>query len=193
MSQETFDELATLDALGLLSADEAACYRRLLKRAGGEDAIAESDLGRDAASLIALSIDPVAPPAEAKRKIFEAIGKSAPLDESLPAKSRTIRAGEGRWYRQQVDGLDVMPLSVDKERGIATILMRLAPGTVLPAHDHQGAEESFVVSGSCRIGSVSLREGDFHHVDAGQHHGTVVSDEGCTLLLVVDVNDYLAA
>jgi len=86
-----------------------------------------------------------------------------------------------------------MPLSVDKERGIATIMLRIAPGAILPAHDHRGAEESYVVSGSCRIGSVSLKQGDFHHVDAGQHHGTVVSDEGCTLLLVVDVNDYLAA
>jgi len=193
MTYENFDELATLDALGLLSADEVACYRKLLKRAGGDDAIGESDYGRDVASLIALSIDPVAPPAEAKLQILAAIGSSAPLDESLPEKSRTIRAGEGRWFRQQVDGVDVMPLSVDRERGIATIMLRLAPGSILPAHDHRGAEESYVVSGSCRIGSVALRQGDFHHVDAGQHHGTVVTDEGCLLLLVVDVNDYLAA
>jgi len=193
MTDENFDQLATLDALGLLSADEAACYRRLLRHAGGDDAIADSDFSRNVASLMALAIDPVAPPAEARQRILGAIGSSAPLDESLPEKSRTIRAGEGRWYRQPADGIDVMPLSVDQERGIATIMLRIAPGAILPAHDHRGAEESYVVSGSCRIGSVSLKQGDFHHVDAGQHHGTVVSDEGCTLLLVVDVNDYLAA
>ena len=193
MTHEDFDQLATLDALGLLSADEAACYRKLLKRAGGDDAIAESDFNRDAASLLALSLEPIVPPAEAKQRILGAIRRSGPLDESLPEKSRTIRAGEGRWFRQPADGVDVMPLSVDKERGIATIMLRLAPGSILPAHDHRGAEESYVVSGSCRIGSVALKQGDFHHVDAGQHHGTVVSDEGCLLLLVVDVNDYLAA
>jgi anti-sigma factor ChrR (cupin superfamily) len=191
MTEETFSQLATLDALELLSADEAACYRRLLARAGAD--VAEADADRDVAAMLALAIEPVAPPAEAKRQILDTIRRRGELDESLPQKSRTIRAGEGRWYRQPVEGLEVMPLSVDKERGIATIMMRLAPGTILPAHDHQGAEESYVVSGSCRIGSVALNRGDFHHVDAGQHHGTVVSDEGCTLLLVVDVNDYLAA
>ena len=191
MTEENFNQLATLDALGLLSADEAACYRRLLARAGGD--VAEADFNRDAASMLALGLEPVAPPAAAKQQILAAIRKRGELDNSLPEKSRTIRAGEGRWYRQAVEGLDVMPLSVDRERGIATILMRLAPGTILPAHDHRGAEESYVVSGSCRIGSVPLKKGDFHHVDAGQHHGSVVSDEGCTLLLVVDVNDYLAA
>lgn len=196
MTNENFDQLATLDALGLLSADEAACYRKLLKRAGGEDAVAETDFTRDTASMLALAIEPVAPPAEAKEQILRAIRRRGELDESLPDRSRTLRAGEGKWYEYRhdgADGVDVMPLSVDKERGIATILLRLAAGSILPAHDHRGAEESYVVSGSCRIGSVSLKQGDFHHVDAGQHHGTVVSDEGCTLLLVVDVNDYLAA
>jgi len=63
MTDENFDQLATLDALGLLSADEAACYRRLLRHAGGDDAIADSDFSLDVASLMALAIDPVAPPA----------------------------------------------------------------------------------------------------------------------------------
>jgi hypothetical protein len=35
---------------------------------------------------------------------------------------------------------------------------------------------------------VALSEGDFHHVDAGAHHGDVVaSEQGCLLLLTVEI------
>ena len=69
----------------------------------------------------------------------------------------------------------------------------LEPGSILPEHQHHGPEQTFVVSGSCRIGALSLRAGDYHATGAGSHHGTVVSDEGCELLLVVDKDDCLAA
>ncbi|HKO57809.1 MAG TPA: cupin domain-containing protein [Thermoanaerobaculia bacterium] len=129
-------------------------------------------------------LDPVAPPAAAKQQLLEIV-------RSLAA-SRTVRAGEGRWC-SQIPGIDVKLLSRDETRGIATILMRFQPGAVCPPHDHSGAEECYVVSGSCRIGTVALAQGDFHHADAGSHHGAVVSDEGCTLLLVIDQDDYVAA
>ena len=89
--------------------------------------------------------------------------------------------------------MTVKPLSVDAERDTATILMMFAPGARVPAHDHAGAEDSFVISGSCRIGESYLLKGDFHHADAGTRHAEIVSDEGCVLLLVVDREDYLAA
>ena len=66
-------------------------------------------------------------------------------------------------------------------------------GSVLPAHDHRGNEQTFVIEGSCEIGAVGLAKGDFHRVEAGEHHGTVISKQGCTLLLVVDEADYHAA
>jgi anti-sigma factor ChrR (cupin superfamily) len=84
-------------------------------------------------------------------------------------------------------------LSEDAARKTVTFVLDLAPGSLLPAHDHHGAEDSYVVSGSCRIGAVDLYAGDFHHVDAGAHHGDVVSETGCVLLLTVDAADYHAA
>jgi anti-sigma factor ChrR (cupin superfamily) len=71
-----------------------------------------------------------------------------------------------------------------------TLLLELEPEAILPAHDHDGGEDSYVIRGSCRIGAVALSAGDFHHVDAGAHHGDVVaSAEGCLLLLTVDLAD----
>jgi anti-sigma factor ChrR (cupin superfamily) len=137
-------------------------------------------------SIVAETIEPIAPPPELRRRILDAV-------RGVPQNSRTVRADEGRWHVLPFPGVAVKTLSVDENRGTATILMRFQPGARLPAHDHHGDEESYVVSGSCRIGSIHLRQGDFHRAGAGSHHGDVVSDEGCVLLLVVDAEDYRAA
>jgi anti-sigma factor ChrR (cupin superfamily) len=100
-----------------------------------------------------------------------------------------VRAGEGRW-RTLAPGVRSKKLSVDANRKTLTCLLELEPQAILPAHDHEGSEDSYVVRGSCRIGAVALYKGDFHHVDAGAHHGDVVaSEEGCLLILTLDLAD----
>lgn len=136
-------------------------------------------------AIVIEAIEPVDPPAFLRARILGAAADT-------PQNTRTVRADEGRWHRL-VPGVTVKLLSMDTERDTATILMTLEPGSYVPSHGHSGAEDSFVVSGSCRIGSDYLLKGDFHHADAGTHHGDVVSEEGCVLLLVVDRADYLAA
>ena len=41
--------------------------------------------------------------------------------------------------------------------------------------------------------NLTLFAGDFHHVEAGSRHDSIVSDDGCLALLVMDAEDYLAA
>jgi anti-sigma factor ChrR (cupin superfamily) len=135
--------------------------------------------------IVAEGIEPVDPPAWLRTRILGAVSETQ-------QNTRTVRAGEGRWF-DFVPGVTVKPLSIDVERDTATILMMFEPGARVPAHDHAGAEDSFVISGSCRIGEAYLLKGDFHHADAGTTHAEIVSDEGCVLLLVVDREDYLAA
>ena len=137
------------------------------------------------------SIEPVAPPAEIRARLVALVQKRPQLDESVPGEheSRTVRSGEGTWCSSG-PGVRSMKLSKDTARGTATMLTELAPNTIVPAHDHRGAEDSYVIRGSCRIGAVALSQGDFHHVDAGAHHGDiVVSEEGCLLLVTVDLAD----
>lgn len=194
MKDLTLDDLAALDALGILPEAESACLHRLLAHA--DAAAAEDALRyREAAVSIAESLEPVHPPPSVKASILAAVRGPQALDESAPAAelSRTLRVNEGEWKTLGVPGVRLKRLSADRERKTVTILLQIDAGTVLPAHDHHGAEDSFVVSGSCRIGSVALSKGDFHHVDAGAHHGNVVSDEGCVLLMVVDYDDFRAA
>lgn len=142
-------------------------------------------------AIAAKSIEPIEPPPSVRAKLMEAVRQTRQLDESLPGEheSRTIRAAEGRW-QSCAEGVRTKKLSKDVARNTATFLLELAPRAILPAHDHHGAEDSYVIQGSCRIGAVALYAGDFHHVDSGAHHGDVVaSDEGCLLLLTVDLAD----
>ncbi|HYM59356.1 MAG TPA: cupin domain-containing protein [Thermoanaerobaculia bacterium] len=190
----TLADLAALDALGILAGEQRGRYETLL--AGADDsARQEAGLSREAVLLIAETLEPIEPPAGVKAAVLGAV-RSAQSDVTVPAASRTVRADEGKWFDHPMPGatgVQVKKLSFDRERGLATILMRFDPGAVHPPHDHHGAEECFVLSGSCRIGDAHLRAGDFHHADAGSHHGAVISDEGCVLLLVVDKEDYLVA
>lgn len=141
--------------------------------------------------IAAETVSPVAPPPAIRASILDAIRSVPQLDTSLPGQheSRTVRADEGTW-KTIIPGVQVKKLSVDRERGTVTMLMQLAPKTVLPPHDHHGPEDSYVLAGSCHIGAVGLMTGDFHHVDTTAHHGHVVAGaEGCTLLLVVSRED----
>lgn len=136
-------------------------------------------------SLVAETIEPVPPPPALRQQILDAV-------RGVPQNSRTVRRDEGTTVHV-AEGVTSKVLAFDRERHTATLLMTFARGAVMPAHQHHGAEQSYVVSGSCRIGSIYLRAGDFHQAPAGSHHGDVVSEEGCVLLLVVDEADCRAA
>jgi anti-sigma factor ChrR (cupin superfamily) len=141
--------------------------------------------------ITAETIAPVDPPSAVRARILAAVRATPQLDTSIPGEheSRTVREDEGTW-RTCAPGVRTKKLSKDRARGTMTFLLDLEPNAILPAHDHSGSEDSYVIRGACRIGAVALYAGDFHHVDAGAHHGDVVSsDEGCLLLLTVDLAD----
>ena len=113
-------------------------------------------------------LEPVAPPPALKAQIMTAV-------RGIPQDSTILRAAEGRWTKV-ADGVRVKTLSFDRQRNTATLLMVLEPGATLAEHHHHGPEQTFVISGSCRIGAIHLRHGDFHCAGAGSRHGDVVSD-----------------
>jgi anti-sigma factor ChrR (cupin superfamily) len=135
---------------------------------------------------VAESIDPIAPPASVRARVLAAI---KPLDDSVPGshESLTVRAEEGKWT-VVAPGARLKKLTRDARRNTLTCLLELDPHAHVPAHDHEGGEDSYVIRGSCRIGALALNVGDFHHADADSHHGDIVaSAEGCLLLITVDV------
>jgi anti-sigma factor ChrR (cupin superfamily) len=71
--------------------------------------------------------------------------------------------------------------------------MEMQPGSSVPPHEHHHPEDSYIISGSARLGDLVLFAGDFHHVEAGTRHESITSDDGCLAILVMDAEDYLAA
>jgi anti-sigma factor ChrR (cupin superfamily) len=137
--------------------------------------------------LAASAIDPVAPPAAMRARVMDAVRATPQLDTSVPAPDEclTVRKDEGTW-KPVAAGARMKRLSKDARRVV--FLLDLEPEAILPAHDHDGGEDSYVVRGSCAIGGISLYQGDFHHTDAGSHHGDVVaSNEGCLLIITMEV------
>jgi anti-sigma factor ChrR (cupin superfamily) len=131
------------------------------------------------------AIDAVQPPAEVKARVMQAV-------RERPQSIHIVREHEGSW-REVAPGVRTKKLYGDRARNTVTLLFVMDPGTRFPAHQHRGAEESFVVRGSCRIGPFALAAGDFHRAEAGSEHGTIETSEGCTILLVMDASDYFAA
>ena len=177
----TLDDLAALDALGILTVDEQAELRRLAASAD-RSSINEANLYREAIAQLAESLDAVEPPAAVKQNVMRAVSLSG----------RTVRANEGTW-NAIAPGVRMKKLSSDRARNTVTVLMEMQPGSEVPPHEHKHAEDSYIVSGSARLGELVLFAGDFHHVEAGTHHESIVSDDGCLALLVMDAEDYLAA
>jgi len=141
------------------------------------DALSPEDL-RFLDRVAAEVVSPVDPPPLVRARVMEAIRNVPGAHES-----RTVRAEEGKWS-VLAPGARMKMLS--KEAGRMTFLVDLDPHATVPAHDHDGGEDSYVVRGSCQIGALGLNTGDFHHVEATAHHGDVVaSAEGCLLLLTV--------
>lgn len=149
-----------------------------------EEMLAKEDLVALDAHVTEL-IEPVAPPPALRAQILAAV-------TAVPQNSVTVRAEEDRWRPFPAPGVRWKKLGSDRERGTLTLLLEVAPGAAVPSHGHHGSEECFVVAGSCRIGSLALAKGDFHRVERGARHGTVRTEEGCTLLLVVDAQDWAA-
>lgn len=135
--------------------------------------------------MSAHAITPVDPPDVVRAKVLQAIQTTRPLDESVPEDGITVRSQEGSW-KNVGPGTRMKRLSRDDKRVV--FLLELEPNAMVDAHDHDGAEDTFVLRGSCHIGSLSLSEGDFHHVDSAAHHGDLfASAEGCLLLITLSV------
>jgi quercetin dioxygenase-like cupin family protein len=109
-------------------------------------------------------------------------GRIRELVAPLPAGMTTLRAAEGEW-REMGPLAQRKVLRVDPVAGNQTVLIRAAPGGILPRHRHSQDEEFIVLEGSCRIGELLLVAGDAHFAAAGSWHEDITTDTGVLVLL----------
>jgi hypothetical protein len=92
----------------------------------------------------------------------------------------TVRGVEGVWVPLTA-GIGMKLLREDA--GTRSYLLRMAPGTRLPAHGHSHEEECMVLEGDVWLGDVHAHAGDYHLARSGLPHGVVSTDGGCLLFL----------
>jgi len=100
--------------------------------------------------------------------------------ESRVAAILTVRAEEGEWISL---GPKVEMKTLLKVGEVTHFMLRLAPGALLPPHDHLLDEESFCLEGEVQYGDVVLGAGDFHLAPRGTPHGLIRSRKGALLYL----------
>ena len=61
--------------------------------------------------------------------------------------SHVVRPAEMEWKKTRFPGCEVKGLLLDRQTGLVTALMRLAPGAVLPDHEHVKIEQTFILEG----------------------------------------------
>ncbi|MEK6571285.1 MAG: cupin domain-containing protein [Bacteroidota bacterium] len=199
MKSEHIDELAALNSVGALDGEDLKEFQRL--SAAGSDELKKSVATYEAvAGLLPLSSRLRIQSQGLKEKIMRHVRQSLAQDQSregyAPSTSgkgsfSSLYVNEVEWVTHPVDGVRFKQLSLNTERGYATLLFKLAAGVRFPGHHHSGSEECYVVEGDLHIGNIVLGPGDFHHAEAGSDHGESFTEQGCTLLLVVAAEDYL--
>ena len=126
--------------------------------------------------LDALSDEGMQPPsAELKSRIMKAVAKDEARRQAV-----TVRGEEGLWAAL-LEGVEIKVLRDDGRT--CTWLARMQKGATLPAHEHPGDEECFVIEGSIDIGGERFHAGDYQVARAGTRHGVLASPTGCVLLL----------
>jgi len=62
---------------------------------------------------------------------------------------------------------------------ILSFITLMKPGATVPAHSHDHAVVRFVFKGSLKYGRVTLKEGDWMYVPAGQTYSVTAGVHGC--------------
>ncbi len=192
--EDTLDDLAMRHALGTLSEAESAEFATCMTCRHSEAANLAADY-RDLVAAVTLATAPAcpAPPAELKSRILAAIHSSdrPPVAAAPPPAliSALIKGGELPWTPTPYAGVRIRELSAASP-DYAIVLVSVDAGTSFPPHDHQGAEDFYILSGDANIDGRSMCAGDFMHSEPGTHHHEMISHGGCQALLITSRKNY---
>jgi quercetin dioxygenase-like cupin family protein len=103
---------------------------------------------------------------------------------SGPAGEILVRSAEAAWKPSAVPGVSVTVLRYDRATGESTSLVRFAPGTRFPAHNHPAGEEILVLEGDFQVGRHRLTGGDYLYTPPDEKHAAS-TEAGCLVLVTL--------
>jgi anti-sigma factor ChrR (cupin superfamily) len=169
-------------ALGLLDTRDSLRFERHLRQ---PCAVCEKEL-HDVLGVVAnlaLTVPQLTPPPSVRERLMDSV-------RSIPETRYVIRADDATWQPAGVPGVTVKQLSIDAAADRVTMLVRMEPGAVYPAHRHHGAEQCLVLEGDL-TNNVTLRAGDYSFQPAHTEHPVSRTENGCLLLIIASNRDEL--
>jgi quercetin dioxygenase-like cupin family protein len=183
--QEPVADLAALYAAGALPSDECRAFEQLLA-AGNAEAVAALRSFEPVVQALADASPPIVPPPHMRAALLQQIATIRPGDPEPPPRPALLiqRAFESAWEATPWPGVSQRLLRRDPQRRQVTMLVRMEAGATMPAHLHEGPEESLILEGDLCAGNQVLREGDYQFAPAGSYHETLRSETGCLALVI---------
>ena len=169
LDAEGLDLLAADYVLGLLEGEARTAFEAQLT----SDTKLQNLVNEWEARLV--EVDAQTPAVEPSAHVWEQI--SAQIDAAPPPGTTTIRGSDGQW-ETIAPGATRKRLYTDVSNGWETYLLRIEPGTTLPAHGHSSPEECYVLEGEMIIGQAAFGAGDYHFAPAGVDHYHVSTNMG---------------
>ena len=91
------------------------------------------------------------------------------------------------WEKTKYEGIEQKTLLLDPKTGMLTALMRMAPGTKLPDHEHVKIEQTYVLEGSLMCPEGECKAGQFVWRPAGSRHHAWAGPKGGLFLAMFQV------
>ena len=148
----------------------------------------QDPLPSDLEQALAAGVAPTAMPKGMQNRIRDRLLNRIRA-QACGSNSTTIRSSDDRWHTVGPK-LRLRVLHLDEAQQQVSFLLELAPGAVVPAHEHAIDEECIVVDGEVSIGDLRLRAGDFHLAHKGHAHGEMTSPKGSTLYLRGEIRPF---
>ena len=95
--------------------------------------------------------------------------------------SRYVKMDVLPWRQTAFPGVEIKVLLEDKDSGLMTTITRMAPGAVLPMHEHVDIEQTYVLQGRLVDDEGEVRAGEYVWRPAGSTH-VATAPEGALLL-----------
>jgi anti-sigma factor ChrR (cupin superfamily) len=104
-----------------------------------------------------------------------------PEAQLAPRSSRYVEMDALPWRPTPFPGVEIKVLLEDKDSGLMTTITRMAPGAVLPRHEHVDIEQTYVLEGRLVDDEGEVRAGEYVWRPAGSIH-VATAPEGALLL-----------
>ncbi len=104
-----------------------------------------------------------------------------------PLASRFVEVAQLPWESTRFPGVEMKTLLFERDTGLATVLMRMAPGAKLPDHEHVLIEQTYVLEGSLVCGEGECKAGEFVWRPAGSRHEAWGGPNGGLMLAMFQI------